>query len=268
MKLQRGFAVLLLLLVAVCRALESESGFEGEDVDMKMSDSPVELSVVEAIKDTSRGTEEELPNMLRRQEYDEEDMKWKNLLAPTQSTLGSMLAYHSGEVLRRLVGSNCVLIERGTVTKYYMCVGCEVEEAMGCVDDMRQNKSGNVRAECQFDHVMEGNMANVMEQEQQAACCPTVVGGTLAAFAGSAYPEAFRCIANVGCVESTIMSQLMEECHGLCDYVPSTGDDASVASYTGNTICLAGYAAAPKAMSLSIATVITVVIACTLSTIL
>ena len=33
-----------------------------------------------------------------------------------------------------------MLIERGTVTKYYMCVGCEVEEAMGCIDDMRNNK--------------------------------------------------------------------------------------------------------------------------------
>ena len=77
-----------------------------------------------------------------------------------------------------------------------------------------------MRPSCKFDHVMEGNMAKAMEQEQQAACCPTVKNGFLSAFAGSAYPEAFRCITNVGCTESTIMSQLVEECHGLCDYIP------------------------------------------------
>ena len=99
-------------------------------------------------------------------------------------------------------------------------------------------------------------MAKAMEQEQQAACCPTVENGFLSTFAGSAYPEAFRCITNVGCTESTIMSQLVEECHGLCDYIAATDDDASVASYSEGTICMANYAAAPRAVSLSFASVI------------
>ena len=49
---------------------------------------------------------------------------------------------HIGRALRRLVGSNCVQIEYGVVSRYYTCVGCVIEQAMGCVDDLRTNKSG------------------------------------------------------------------------------------------------------------------------------
>ena len=246
------------LMVVLCYALEPESGFEEESTKEELFDKSEER--IDEDLSPSEGGTDQMQHMLRRQEYDEGDMEWKSLLLKPKSTIGSMLAYHSGEMLRRLVGSNCVLIERGTVTKYFMCVGCEVEEAMGCVDDMRNNKSGNVRPSCKFDHVMEGNMAKAMEQEQQAACCPTVTNGFLSAFAGSAYPEAFRCISNVGCTESTIMSQLVEECHGLCDYIPATDDDASVASYSDGTICMAEYAGAPRAVSLSLGSIIAIVV--------
>ncbi len=266
--MQRSLLLFATLVVVLCHALESESRFEEDNTDVGMIDSPQNIRIDIDSDASWQGTDEMQQKLLRRQEYGEGNMEWKNLLVKPQSTIGSMLAYHSGEMLRRLVGSNCVLIERGTVTKYFMCVGCEVQEAMGCVDDMRNNKSGNVRSTCKFDHVMEGNMAKAMEQEQQEACCPTVEGGSLKYFAGSAYPEAFRCISNVGCTESTINSQLMEECHGLCDYIPSTGDDASVASYRDGTICLADYAAAPRAVSLSIASVIAIVVTGAIVTIL
>jgi hypothetical protein len=39
-------------------------------------------------------------------------------------------------------GVNCVLIERGTVPPYYDCVGCVIDRAMNCLDDLRLNKSG------------------------------------------------------------------------------------------------------------------------------
>jgi hypothetical protein len=41
----------------------------------------------------------------------------------------------------------------GEVTKYYKCVGCVVENAMGCITDMRNNKTGNVEAPCRFNMV-------------------------------------------------------------------------------------------------------------------
>jgi hypothetical protein len=199
--------------------------------------------------------------MLRRQEWQQDDDEKSRIYSiGAGNIVSAKLAHHVGEGLRKLVGSNCVKIERGTVTPYYMCVGCKVEEAMGCIQDMRGNKSGNVRGECMFNEVMEGNMAHVMEQEQQAACCPVVNGaGVLTRFQGSAYPEAFRCLMNVGCEESTMYAQLVEECHGLCDYEAATDDDASVAGWTDGTICLADYAAAPRAVTLSVGVVVAAV---------
>lgn len=199
--------------------------------------------------------------MLRRQDMTEYDYGNYYEAGSTSTNLASKLAYHAGEGLRKLIGSNCVKIERGTVTPYYMCVGCKVEEAMGCIEDMRNNKSGNVRPTCRFNHVMEGNMENRMEQRQQIACCPIVNGlGLLDEFEGSAYPEAFRCLVNVGCDESTMYAQLQEECHGLCDYIPPSGNDTSTTgSYRSGTICMAGYAAAPRSVSSSIATSLAII---------
>jgi hypothetical protein len=58
----------------------------------------------------------------------------------------SALTFREGDAdgvvahLRRLAGSNCVIIERGKAPRYYKCIGCVIEEAMSCVDDMRMNK--------------------------------------------------------------------------------------------------------------------------------
>jgi hypothetical protein len=41
---------------------------------------------------------------------------------------------------RKLAGSNCVIIERGKAPRYYKCIGCVIEEATACVDDLRSNK--------------------------------------------------------------------------------------------------------------------------------
>ena len=81
--------------------------------------------------------------------------------------------YHESEVLpaysvrgylRRLVGSNCVLIERGTISPYYECIGCDIRTAMGCLTDLRSNKSRNVDPQCTL-RILDGGSLN-------AACCP------------------------------------------------------------------------------------------------
>lgn len=267
---------LLLLLVVVAlvgrwsvvTAVKIDSNVLASEVEFEMAQKEGGEEQREALNlDLDLEVEEESRSMLRRQDVDminyEQEHEWMKLVGSRpQSTLTSKLAYHTGEGLRKLVGSNCVRIERGTVTPYYMCVGCKAEEAMGCIEDMRQNKSGNVRGACKFNHVMEGNMDHAMEQRQQIACCPDVNSlGILARFQGSAYPEAFRCLDNVGCLESTMYAQLAEECHGLCDFLPPEGDDDTLTgTYSGGTICLADYAAAPRSVSLSIASTLMVVV--------
>ena len=152
----------------------------------------------------------------------EHDAAYDIYHATRTSPIASKFTYHAGEMMRKLVGSNCVEIQRGTVTKYDMCVGCVIESAMGCINDMRHNKSGNVPSTCNFDQSSEGNMENVMEQEMAYACCPKLQKGTnTLKYIGSAYPEAIRCIEESGCSESTVYAQLVQECNGMCNYLPA-----------------------------------------------
>ena len=81
--------------------------------------------------------------------------------------------YHESELLsafsmkgylRKLVGSNCVLIERGTISPYYECIGCDIRTAMRCITDLRSNKSRNVDPHC--------SLASLSEGSYNAACCP------------------------------------------------------------------------------------------------
>jgi len=57
------------------------------------------------------------------------------------------------ERMRRLIGSNCITIERGNVPVYYDCEGCIVEEANYCVDDLRQNITGNIHPSCKMNSI-------------------------------------------------------------------------------------------------------------------
>lgn len=114
--------------------------------------------------------------------------------------------------MRRLIGSNCVRIETGVVSDYYTCLGCIIEEAIGCIDDMRLNRSGNVHPHC--------DMAMINEVYESDICCPMMepdFSGRLdLTYSSSAYPETLRCIQNVGCSESTIYKQLLDECLAVC----------------------------------------------------
>jgi hypothetical protein len=135
-------------------------------------------------------------------------------------TVGSMET-----TMRQLIGSNCLLIEKGTVPPYYDCLGCVVEEAQGCVDDMRYNKSGQVAPEC--------NLNSARERYDGAQCCPKFglmldpafnqpytggknFGRIDMQVPGSAYPSALRCIQASGCGEHVIYQQLRQECSSAC----------------------------------------------------
>jgi hypothetical protein len=105
-----------------------------------------------------------------------------------------------------------VLIERGTIPPYYDCLGCVVEEAAACLNDMRYNLSYNVAKDCR--------MFSVKQFYDRKTCCPRFgineFGAKDLVYVGSAYPEALRCMERVGCGSSIMYSQLKEECMTTC----------------------------------------------------
>jgi hypothetical protein len=130
-------------------------------------------------------------------------------------------------IIRRLIGSNCFSVERGSVPRYYSCLGCVIEEAQGCVDDLRLNRSGNVPTGCDLNKVMESYEPN---------CCPVVAseaGRLNLLHKGAGYVEALKCIDSVGCADGTIYTQLYEECQAVCG--------SSVDPRNGGSLCEADY---------------------------
>lgn len=129
--------------------------------------------------------------------------------------------------LRRLIGSNCVLIQRGIIPPYYDCIGCEIEEAAACIDDMRFNRTRNVAGDCRMASVKEFN---------DRACCPKFYlndfGRLDLSYVGSAYPEALRCMVKAGCESSVLYAQLQAECETTCP-IPDERD--------GRNICFSNF---------------------------
>lgn len=158
--------------------------------------------------------------------------------------LSSFLATNNAALERRLAGSNCILIQRGIVPPYYDCVGCEIEEATGCIHDMRHNKSKNVLAACR--------MTATSEKYNREYCCPRfeVVNQRYdLSYLGSAYPEALRCIERTGCKSSTIYAQLEQECLAIC----TTSDVRD-----GKSVCYSDF---NSALSNKVSAVLSVVLA-------
>lgn len=131
--------------------------------------------------------------------------------------------------LRRLAGSNCIEIERGIVTPFYACDGCLLQEANECLNDLRLNKSSNVRAGCPINKAFTVNPGPV--------CCPTISDDL--EFVGSNYPLALRCIEKVKCASTTIYAQLLRECQTICP-----GRDPR----SGSSVCYADFNAAFSTM--------------------
>jgi len=145
-------------------------------------------------------------------------------------------------------------------------------EAIGCVDDMRKNKSGNVFPGCDMNSIFESNggfpdlksstapngpfsganvhdisnpfnYTNIFYEEAQA-CCPQMnvdgpsrlINGASVLIASAAYIDALDCINRAGCTGGQIYNQLQEECVGLCD--PPDDDATHSAPFnTGKSFC-------------------------------
>ena len=145
-----------------------------------------------------------------------------------------------GWVGRKMIGSNCVVIERAIITKYYKCEGCVIEQALGCLNDLRMNISGNVPHGCNISYI--GHLP-------LTSCCPAFGPDTtgnvnlIATTAG--YPDTLRCIQSVGCGDSDVYTSLLEECQYTCP-LKLDPDDRTVAKtvvsdQAGNDACLAKY---------------------------
>ena len=132
--------------------------------------------------------------------------------------------------LRKLIGSNCVRVETGIIPPHYECLGCVIERAQACVDDMRYNKSGNVFPSCDLHVLFDYHNAN--------NCCPKIQanqnGRLDLMYVGSAYPEAIRCIEHVGCKDSILYAQLVDECLSLCP-------EDEFQDQKGNAACFANF---------------------------
>ena len=155
---------------------------------------------------------------------------------------------HEKSHLRKLIGSNCILIERGDVPPYYDCLGCLIEEAQACIDDMRYNRSYNVPGDCR--------LKSVKEFRKDRTCCPRFgenqFGVLDLSYIGSAYPETFRCMERVGCESSVIYSQLSDECHQVCGGEPDPRN--------GEPVCFAAFNAASTVRASSTLTLISLVL--------
>lgn len=145
-------------------------------------------------------------------------------------------------ILRSLIGSNCIKVSRGRYVEYYHCIDCTIEDAIACIHDMRHNVSMNLGIEC--------NMLAMRDSYQSSQCCPRFEYDLSRkrldlAKVGSAYPEALRCIANVGCTSSTVYTQLLTECESTCpsNLYKDTRD--------GGPICFADFNAASSLYSFS-----------------
>jgi len=163
--------------------------------------------------------------------------------------------------------SNCFMTGGGEVPEYYICRGhgdymghrqeiyCQTDEALHCLDDLRNNYSRNVPVGCSYtvkkikceavdqeDQVGENrtgscNATKVRKSGMQllgtikdviewGACCPKFTKESkLDAFRRSAaYPDALLCLERANCDREPIFEQLQAECaercceHGECRY--------------------------------------------------
>jgi hypothetical protein len=93
-------------------------------------------------------------------------------------------------------GSNCIIIENGNIPPYEKCLGCDIPEAMNCVNDMRTNVTGNVPPGC---------MIRALGEEYDPSCCPRYGKKTTDKFFETmAYPFALGCLKRVGCGDTEV----------------------------------------------------------------
>lgn len=180
------------------------------------------------------------------------------------------------ETSRRLFGSNCIRIETGNIPVYYDCLGCIIEQANACVDDLRYNLTGVIHLSCAMNSLIKTSDFQSMSIDAER-CCPrfhelfTVQGFSLnkldMSMAGSGYPVALRCIQNAGCGGHLIYQQLDLECLQRCSHrsyekdalqaqiAPPDGKEYNKGLYgvdprkgrNANNVCYADFNSAPLA---------------------
>jgi hypothetical protein len=102
-------------------------------------------------------------------------------------------------IQRYLMGSNCVMIEKGTAPPYEKCYGCEIQRAMNCLSDLRTNVTGNVPSGCKL---------NSLNSNYDTTCCPVYVQKKrkiFLRFETSGYPSALSCLRKVGCQATQVI---------------------------------------------------------------
>jgi len=104
----------------------------------------------------------------------------------------------------------------GDVPEYHECFGCIIQEAQECVYNMRRNFSGNVHPSCPFPSLSLGDLSS---------CCPIYrhndpSNPVNVLPAGAAYPDAIKCLEFVGCQDTYVFKDLIEECESNCPTNP------------------------------------------------
>jgi hypothetical protein len=215
----------------------------------------------------------------------------------TTAEVGKELVALKGH-LRKLISSNCYIIERGTMPPYQKCEGCKIEDAIACITDMRTNASGNVAGNCEMNMIYnraqdydtpviyDSKTQKYLTKTGTAAadpfvedprmvgddpiiadpCCPIFEmhewkpGVVLDSIPvlHQAYPETFECLVDSGCENSEYWVDLKRECDYLCPV------EAIAQPSTGGSVCQVFYNAAPARFSRSATTTLLVVAATSL----
>jgi len=136
---------------------------------------------------------------------------------------------------RRLISSNCIIIERGAFPPYSKCFGCEVERAVNCIHDFKSNATGNIAESCNI---------HALSEVPQPNCCPKFNSELdwqqrKISTTHSGYPEAFECLVRVGCKNGLHWTDLEQECLDKCPPEEYT-------YYNGATVCNVFQSTAPR----------------------
>lgn len=144
-----------------------------------------------------------------------------------------------GHIERLLTPSNCVDAGGGSQgIVYEHCLGCDVVEAQKCVDDMRNNVTGNIPVGCYPSALGDAHV----KQE----CCPLFYGVPeepwLVLPSTTGYPDAIKCLIDIGCDQNPTYYDLLAECHEqecCCTGVSIVDELTGVITY-GESDCSSG----------------------------
>jgi hypothetical protein len=95
------------------------------------------------------------------------------------------------------------MIEKGKIPPYQKCFGCEIQQAIYCLNDLRLNATGNIPSGCRM---------NALNSDYDTTCCPVYIQKKkkiVLRFETSGYPTALSCLRDVGCEETQVTLPLL-----------------------------------------------------------